>query len=244
VLPPDQSIRGLSANLRKKLNRKHFTNSNIILLGFAKSAQPNLHFMNKFLIFLILIFSPLLSYASPFEANATYDVCFTPGGNCTQDIINTISSAQQSIYVQAYSFTSRPIEKALVSAKKRGLIVDVIFDKSILEHSGTAWFFIRNHIPVWIDSNPAIAHNKVMIIDEKKVITGSFNFTYAAQEKNAENVLIIKDSELANKYLNAWQERKSASKQMSLSSLPSTKSDWMENSQHWMLWELKKLLRT
>jgi phosphatidylserine/phosphatidylglycerophosphate/cardiolipin synthase-like enzyme len=200
--------------------------------------------MNKRLIFLILIFFSLSSYALPFEPNATYNVCFTPGGNCTQQIINTIASAQQSIYVQAYSFTSHPIEKALVSAKKRGLTVEVIFDKSILEHSGTAWFFIRNHIPVWIDSEPGIAHNKVMVIDEKKVITGSFNFTYAAQEKNAENVLIIQDSTLAKKYLNAWRVRKSDARQMSLSPRASTNADWMENSQHWMLRELKKLIKT
>ena len=62
-------------------------------------------------------------------------------------------------------------------------------------------------IPVWIDSKPAIAHNKVMIIDEKEVITGSFNFTDAAQKRNAENVVFITDIKLAEEFIENWQNR-------------------------------------
>jgi len=54
---------------------------------------------------------------------------------------------------------------------------------------------------------PGIAHNKVMIIDRKKVITGSFNFTNAADNRNAENVLLIEDSELAATYIDNWKNR-------------------------------------
>jgi phosphatidylserine/phosphatidylglycerophosphate/cardiolipin synthase-like enzyme len=56
-----------------------------------------------------------------------------------------------------------------------------------------------------IDSAHAIAHNKVMILDGKTVITGSFNFTKAAEEKNAENLLTIKDKDLAGKYIENWK---------------------------------------
>jgi phospholipase D len=199
--------------------------------------------MFKFFIFNLLILFSVICYAAPFETNASYDVCFTPGGNCTQEIVSYIRSAQHSIYVQAYSFTSRPIERALISAKKRGVTVEIIFDKSILERQGTAWFFIRYGIPIWIDSQPAIAHNKVMIIDQEKIITGSFNFTYAAQEKNAENVLMINDRELAKKYLAAWNARKSVSKRMSSSPSFPRDSNWLQHSQKWLLWQLEKLLR-
>ncbi len=63
-------------------------------------------------------------------------------------------------------------------------------------------------IPTFIDDKHAIAHNKVMIIDKAKVITGSFNFTKAAEEKNAENVLIIKDKALAKVYIENWEKHK------------------------------------
>ena len=61
-------------------------------------------------------------------------------------------------------------------------------------------------IPTFIDSKHAIAHNKVMLIDDREVLSGSFNFTKAAEESNAENLLVIDDSALAAKYLANWQE--------------------------------------
>ena len=60
-------------------------------------------------------------------------------------------------------------------------------------------------IPVKIDAKHAIAHNKVMVIDDQTVITGSFNFTKAAEEQNAENLLVIYDKVLAAKYVGNWQ---------------------------------------
>ena len=57
-----------------------------------------------------------------------------------------------------------------------------------------------------IDAKHAIAHNKVMIIDGETVITGSFNFTKAAEENNAENLLVIHDRKLASIYTKNWQE--------------------------------------
>ena len=55
--------------------------------------------------------------------------CFTPGGNCTDAIVKALSEAKRTILVQAYSFTSAPIAKALLDAHKRGVQVQVILDK-------------------------------------------------------------------------------------------------------------------
>ena len=99
--------------------------------------------------------------------------------------------------VQAYSFTSAPIAKALVNAFKKGIKVEVILDKSQRGERYTSATFLSNAmIPTYIDSKHAIAHNKIMIIDRETVITGSFNFTKAAEDKNAENLLIIRNKEL------------------------------------------------
>lgn len=69
--------------------------------------------------------------------------------------------------------------------------------------------FFRNHgIPVYVDGKEAIQHNKVMIIDSEIVITGSFNFTKAAEERNAENVLVIRSKEMAKMYLENWNKHK------------------------------------
>lgn len=139
-------------------------------------------------------------------------VCFTPGQDCTKKITDVLDAAKNSIFVQAYSFTSAPIAQHLVNAQKRGVIVKVILDKSQKTQSYSASRFLLNqHIPVWIDYKPAIAHNKIMIVDGKNVITGSFNFTKAAQYKNAENLLIIQDPALAKRYMENWQRRKMVS---------------------------------
>jgi phosphatidylserine/phosphatidylglycerophosphate/cardiolipin synthase-like enzyme len=133
-------------------------------------------------------------------------VCFTPGGNCTDLIVNAIGEARTSVLVQAYSFTSAPIAKALLEARRRGLQVQVILDKSQrTENYSSADFLANQGVPTTIDANHAISHNKVMMIDGETVITGSFNFMKAAQEKNAEHVLIIRDKALAAQYTQNWQ---------------------------------------
>lgn len=136
-------------------------------------------------------------------------VYFSPKGGCTEAIISEIDRAKTEILIQAYSFTSAPIAKALVNAHKRGVKVQAILDKSQRSERYTSATFLTNAgIPTYIDARHAIAHNKIMIIDKTMVITGSFNFTKAAEEKNAENMLIISSAELARLYLDNWQNHK------------------------------------
>lgn len=156
---------------------------------------------------------PQIGFPEVFSGNANYHVCFTPGQDCTDEIVDVLAAAKQSIYVQAYSFTSQPIAEALVAAKRRGVDVEVILDKSQYraERYSASKFLDNQGIPVWIDFRPAIAHNKIMIVDGETVMTGSFNFTKAAQEKNAENLLIIHDVALAQRYFENWQIRQKES---------------------------------
>ena len=138
--------------------------------------------------------------------NTPDQVYFSPRGGAQDALDGTIGQAKDSIFVQAYSFTSAPIAKALVDAAKRGVKVEAILDKSQRKATYTGATFLRNEgIPVYIDAAHAIAHNKVMVIDGQTVVTGSFNFTKAAEEKNAENLLIIKDKGLARLYMENWE---------------------------------------
>jgi phosphatidylserine/phosphatidylglycerophosphate/cardiolipin synthase-like enzyme len=132
---------------------------------------------------------------------STVTACFTPGGNCTETIVQALGDAKRTILVQAYSFTSAPLAKALLDAHKRGVQVQVILDKSQRSDKYSSADFLANQgVPTMIDANHAISHNKVIVIDGEVVLTGSFNFTKAAQEKNAENLLIIRDPALAAQY--------------------------------------------
>ena len=119
-----------------------------------------------------------------------------------------INQARSVILVQAYSFTSMPIAKALVSAKQRGVSVEVILDKSQRsERYSGATFLANAGIRTLIDEQPSIAHSKVIIIDGTSVITGSFNFTRSAQQYNAENLIVIRDGVLAQHYTENWVTR-------------------------------------
>ena len=131
---------------------------------------------------------------------------FSPRCGGQKAIVDAIGQAKESVYVQAYSFTSAPIAKALVDAAKRGVQVEAILDKSQRKATYTGATFLRNEgIPVYIDVAHAIAHNKVMVVDGQTVVTGSFNFTKAAEERNAENLLILNDPDLAKTYLENWE---------------------------------------
>ncbi|PIV01463.1 MAG: hypothetical protein CO013_00755 [Syntrophobacterales bacterium CG_4_8_14_3_um_filter_58_8] len=99
--------------------------------------------------------------------------------------------------------------KALLKAHKRGVKVQAILDKSQkTQRYSSASFLTHSGIPTYIDEKHAIAHNKIILIDRAVVITGSFNFTKAAEEKNAENLLIIRSQELAKPYLENWQRHR------------------------------------
>lgn len=156
---------------------------------------------------LVVSLSILLACSSPATPESptvpSIRLYFSPNGGGTEAIVSEIRHARTEVLVQAYSFTSAPIAKALLDARKRGVKITVILDKSQRTAKYSSADFLRNSgIATYIDGKHAIAHNKIMIIDRECVITGSFNFTKAAEEKNAENVLVIRgDPDLTSKYI-------------------------------------------
>ena len=133
-------------------------------------------------------------------------VYFSPNHGATKAVVDALDAAKATVLVQAYSFTSAAIAKALVEAHGRGVEVKVILDrKETGSRYSSADFVAHARIVTLIDGAHAIAHNKVMVIDGLAVITGSFNFTTAAEQRNAENLLVIHDRALAARYTANWQ---------------------------------------
>jgi phospholipase D len=139
------------------------------------------------------------------SSNAAIQVRFSPGGRCTQFVKEAIAKAQQTILVQAYTFTSLPIADALIQAHQRGVDVRILVDRSQLASKYTqVRYMAAQGIFVAVDVVPGIAHNKVMVIDDDYVLTGSFNWTKAAEASNAENLLLIKDTKTNAIYTKVW----------------------------------------
>jgi phosphatidylserine/phosphatidylglycerophosphate/cardiolipin synthase-like enzyme len=131
--------------------------------------------------------------------------CFSPGENCEAIIVSAIERARKEILVQAYSFTSSSIADALVNAKNRGVDTRVLYDSSASKDKHSLIpSLIKKGIPCLIDKVSGLAHNKIMVIDHRTVITGSYNWTKAARDRNSENVLLIRNADLAKEYESQW----------------------------------------
>ncbi len=144
-------------------------------------------------------------------------VFFTPQDDCEQQIVYVINNTQKQILIQAYGFTSTAIGQALAKALERGVVVRILLDKSnvkavnkkpITSQERATAKILRNlkNAEVIIDYMPGIAHNKIIIADDV-VITGSFNFTMSAQRRNAENIMIISNQDIAKIYAKNWHKR-------------------------------------
>lgn len=133
-------------------------------------------------------------------------VCFTPEEKCYPKIVQYIDAAQHTIHMRAYAFTSQEIATALIDAHQRGVSVLVLADKGQMKgpHS-LVNTLIDAGITVKREKCKGLAHNKVIIIDNAILITGSYNFTRGAESRNAENLLILKQRTLLKKYLHDWK---------------------------------------
>lgn len=156
--------------------------------------------------------------ASPplqFNLQGTAQVAFTPGDAADQMVIGAIQGARRQILVQAYGFTHQGIAAALVAARQQGVEVQLIADAEQAETLATSRILelARQGVMVWLDKEHAAAHNKVMLIDaegpEAVLITGSYNFTHAAQYRNAENLLLIRGNPgLVAAYIANWRRHR------------------------------------
>ena len=122
-------------------------------------------------------------------------VGFSPKDGITQMIASEIDTAKESIDVAAYSFTSKKIALKLIEAKDKKIKVRVVLDKSQRKAKGSvAERLIQEGVDVRFNEKYKIQHNKYMIIDQKHVECGSFNYTKSAERYNAENAIIIQDA--------------------------------------------------
>jgi len=145
--------------------------------------------------------------ALPAPAGTSFAVAFSPQKTSLELVLSCIREAERKILVAAYAFTSKPISTALLEAHKRGVEVLVVADQKSNGGRHTAATFLADcGVPVRLNGRYAIHHHKFMVVDNRHVQTGSFNYSAAAVDKNAENVLVVRNvPELAAQYASEWQ---------------------------------------
>ena len=138
----------------------------------------------------------------PAEILAIY---FTPPAGGAGGLIKHIDASKKTIKVMAYGFTAMSLSDSLIKAHRRGVKVQLLQDeKSAGNNSDAVNQLIAAGIEVRSDGKHAIQHNKVMILDDDIVITGSYNFTKSAEVRNAENIIILKSAYAAKRYADNW----------------------------------------
>lgn len=148
-------------------------------------------------------------------ATGTIEYAFTPGDDAAGLIVRTIDAARSQVLMQAFSFTHREIADALIRAHRRGLDVQIIADREQADsiQSTAMRSLVDAGLSVFMDADHSAAHNKVIVIDQNAnqpaLITGSFNFTFAAQYRNAENVLVLRGNpDLTRAFFDNWQQHR------------------------------------
>jgi phosphatidylserine/phosphatidylglycerophosphate/cardiolipin synthase-like enzyme len=157
-------------------------------------------FLSYGLILLFLFSAPALWAGQGIQGNI--QVFFSPHGGGQQAIVKEINKAKSEILVAMYFLTERDISWALVKAKERGVDVKVVLDpRQMTEKYAKGRFLSKKGVPVRYEYKPSgLLHDKFAVIDNRIVITGSFNWTASAESRNNENLLIIFSPDLAGKY--------------------------------------------
>jgi len=148
-------------------------------------------------------------------AQGTVEVLFSPHDDAQAAMLRVLRAARHSVHVQAFLFTSRTLAAALIEARARGVSVEVLADREQTLHGANSQIplLAEAGIPVALEVRYAAAHNKIMLVDAAQaggaVITGSYNFTYSARTRNAENVVILRGNPpVLRAYLDNWKRHR------------------------------------
>jgi len=143
---------------------------------------------------------------------AKTEVYFSLYDNPQKEIIKNINQAEAFINIAMYIFTDREIALPLVKAQERGVKVRLYLDKEQVEYQySQSRFLVQKGIKTRISSNKYIMHNKFAIIDNRILLTGSYNWTFSANNRNDENLMVVDDPELIeifqNQFINLWTNK-------------------------------------
>ncbi|MCR4417228.1 MAG: phospholipase D-like domain-containing protein [Ignavibacteria bacterium] len=140
-----------------------------------------------------------------------FQLYFSPTDQTTLKIRNTLATADSSIYFALLTFTRSDIANTIVSRVQSGVKLRGIIDN--VNDSGSQYNFLRNYGELFDYNLTGTLHHKYAIVDASwvelnpYVITGSHNWSNAAEQDNDENTLIIKDVFIANQYMQEFKRR-------------------------------------
>lgn len=140
-------------------------------------------------------------------AHVDTQVYFSPRGGCEAKVVELMTTATQSVDVAIYSLNNRAILEALNNAHKRAVKIRVLLDRVQASGNREETLALKKAgIDVRIHSKNKIQHNKVGIFDGRKILTGSFNWTFSAETANEENCLVTDDQRVVKAYITRFND--------------------------------------
>ena len=170
------------------------------------------YFKTKTKLTLITLTIIILTLTLCLSSLAKTEVYFSLSDNPQKAIIKNINHAEAFINIAMYIFTDKEIAASLINTQKRGVKVRVYLDKSQIESSySVSRLLVQGGIKVRISTNNYIMHHKFAIIDNRLLLTGSYNWTFSANNRNDENLMVIDDPEIIeifqNQFINLWTNK-------------------------------------
>ncbi len=130
------------------------------------------------------------------------EVYFSPSDLPEEVLINKIQNADSNIHLSMFYYTNDLLHKALIDAINRGVKVKAVWDFRGWEdfHTSEMDEMLTRGVGI-VDANPGLIHHKYAVIDGQTVITGSANWSNSGMNYNDENILVIEDQKVAQKFI-------------------------------------------
>ncbi|MEW5831103.1 MAG: phospholipase D-like domain-containing protein [Chloroflexota bacterium] len=146
---------------------------------------------------------PLTPYPSLTVNGVALEIYFSPDDGVAEHLVGLLNNAEESIFFMAYSFTADDMGEAIRSRALAGVTVAGVMEESQFKSNiGTEYDpFKQAGLDVHLDGNNGLMHHKVFVIDRSIVVTGSYNFSASAEDRNDENVIIFYSPEIAELFL-------------------------------------------
>ena len=140
--------------------------------------------------------------------NVRLEVCFAPDDGCAAKLVGLLESAQKSVHFLAFSFTADDLADAIIERIEAGVqVTGVMEETQVKSNSGTEFNRLRSAgAEVRLDGNPRNMHHKVLIIDEHTVVFGSYNFSFFAETRNDENLIVVQDPRIAARFMEEFEK--------------------------------------
>ena len=129
-------------------------------------------------------------------------LAFSPGPECRKMILSEIFNSEETIDICVFTISDNQIKDAIISAHHRGIQVRIISDNFKMYDEGSDISELSSEgIEVKVDASEFHMHHKFMVVDAKRLLTGSYNWTRTAELQNSENIIVLEDISISGKFL-------------------------------------------